>query len=66
MMKPAIAVVGCGRMGLIRAQFSGVFVGSATWWLALSGSISLERVRIISERTMKIINYASGITIIGF
>ena len=44
---------------------SGVFIGSATWWLALSGSVSLIRERI-SERLMTIINYLSGTIVLGF
>lgn len=50
---------------LVALIVSGVFIGSATWWLALSGSISLIRERI-SKSTMTIINYASGCTILGF
>ncbi|KVL90737.1 LysE family translocator [Burkholderia stagnalis] len=53
------------KSAVIALVVSGVFVGSGTWWLALSGAVSLVRERI-SEKAMRIINYASGITVLGF
>jgi hypothetical protein len=43
----------------------GVFIGSAFWWLLLSGGISLLRGRI-SLRGLAWINRLSGILIVGF
>jgi threonine/homoserine/homoserine lactone efflux protein len=43
----------------------GVFLGSAAWWLFLSGGVSLFRERI-SFRVMGWVNRASGIIILGF
>lgn len=44
---------------------SGVFVGSALWWLILSFSVSLFRKRI-SNQILRYINYAAGIAIFSF
>ena len=44
---------------------SGVFVGSALWWLALSGGVSLLRERITTT-TMLWINRTSGLVITAF
>ncbi len=43
----------------------GVFCGSSIWWLILCGTTELSR-RIISRKTMKAVNYLSGILIAGF
>lgn len=43
----------------------GVFIGSATWWLTLSGGVSLLRVKVTSEG-LRWINRISGIIIAGF
>ena len=43
----------------------GVFLGSAIWWLFLSGGVSLFRERI-SSREMVWVNRISGIVILGF
>lgn len=51
--------------GVVTLVVSGVFIGSATWWLALSGSVSLIRQRI-SENLMTFINYVSGAIVLGF
>ena len=44
---------------------AGVFVGSAFWWLALSGFVSLVRGRV-TPRIMLWINRTSGAIITGF
>ena len=44
---------------------SGVFIGSSSWWLILSGSVSLFRKKFTSTG-MQIINKVSGIIITGF
>jgi len=49
----------------VAPTIAGVFIGSALWWLFLTtlvGSIS----RWITPRRMRIINYISGVIIIGF
>ncbi len=43
----------------------GVFLGSAAWWLLLSGGISLLRSRIDS-RALQWVNRISGVIIAGF
>ncbi|MCC7353995.1 MAG: LysE family transporter [Anaerolineae bacterium] len=43
----------------------GVFAGSALWWLALSGGISLFRARF-SLRELRWVNRVSGVVIAGF
>lgn len=42
-----------------------VFLGSASWWLILSGSVSLLRVKI-TQRVLTWINRISGAIILGF
>lgn len=43
----------------------GVFLGSAGWWLAVTGGISLARTRI-GPRVQRAINAAAGLVLIGF
>jgi threonine/homoserine/homoserine lactone efflux protein len=43
----------------------GVFVGSASWWLLLSGGVSLARDRF-NDRWLGWVNRVSGIVILGF
>lgn len=43
----------------------GVFLGSALWWLVLSGGVSLVRARV-SLQTLRWVNRVSGIIITGF
>ena len=43
----------------------GVFVGSALWWLTLSGAVSLFRSRF-DERGLRWVNRLSGAIIAGF
>jgi len=43
----------------------GVFIGSSSWWLILSGSVSLFRKKFTSTG-MQIVNRISGIIITGF
>ena len=44
---------------------TGVFVGSAGWWLLLSGGVSLFRQRF-DQRAMGWVNKFSGLIILGF
>ncbi len=44
---------------------AGVFVGSALWWVGLSGAVSIFRVRV-GRRAMRAINRLSGLLIGGF
>lgn len=43
----------------------GVFMGSAAWWLLLSGLVGVFRSHV-SLRILKLINYLAGIMICGF
>lgn len=43
----------------------GVFLGSACWWLLLSGGVSLLRIRLTSG-ALRWVNRASGILLLGF
>ena len=43
----------------------GVFLGSAGWWLTVTGGISVARTRI-SPRVQRAINAAAGLVLIGF
>jgi arginine exporter protein ArgO len=53
-----------GETGVV-AFVTGVFVGSALWWLALSSLIGLLRGRV-STRVMMWINRISGVVIVAF
>ncbi len=44
---------------------SGVFLGSALWWLALSAAVSLLRSRV-TPRGLRWVNRISGLLILGF
>lgn len=43
----------------------GVFIGSALWWLLLSGGVGLFRDRF-DPRGMRWVNRISGVIITGF
>ncbi|MDE3231221.1 MAG: LysE family transporter [Chloroflexota bacterium] len=43
----------------------GVFLGSALWWLLLSGGVSLLRARF-DARAMRAVNVVSGLLLLGF
>ncbi len=43
----------------------GVFLGSALWWLALSGGVSLFRSRF-TRSVMRRVNQLAGAVIVGF
>jgi threonine/homoserine/homoserine lactone efflux protein len=53
---------GSGAAGLL---VLGVFVGSALWWLILSGGVGLLRLRL-TPGVLRWINRASGLIILGF
>jgi threonine/homoserine/homoserine lactone efflux protein len=44
---------------------SGVFLGSASWWLLLSGAVGLLRARL-TPRMLRWVNIVSGLIILGF
>ena len=44
---------------------AGVFIGSALWWLTLSGLVSMFRNRF-NARAMRWVNRLSGLMILGF
>lgn len=49
--------------GLLLA--TGVGVGSAAWWLTLSGAVGLLRGRL-TPRALRLVNVAAGLIILGF
>jgi threonine/homoserine/homoserine lactone efflux protein len=54
-----------GDYGAAGIVVAGVFVGSALWWLLLSGGVSLVRHKL-APNTMKWINRGSGIFLFAF
>lgn len=58
---------GGGEGGGVSASLvvAGVFVGSALWWLLVTGGLSLARTRL-SLRVQRVINVAAGLVLIGF
>ena len=44
---------------------AGVFLGSAAWWLLLSGGVSLLR-GFVNARTLRWINWIAGVVVIAF
>ena len=64
----AAVMAGLGAMGTsgrTAALVVGVFLGSALWWLFLSGTVSLLRHRL-PERALQWINRVSGTVLILF
>jgi threonine/homoserine/homoserine lactone efflux protein len=59
--------VGAGSGDYVSAAILvlGVFLGSALWWLALSGAVSLLRSRV-TPRGLRWVNRVSGVIILGF
>lgn len=51
--------------GAATVLVAGVFLGSALWWLLLSGAVGLFRDRV-GPATLRWINRASGAVIVGF
>ncbi len=54
-----------GKLNNASVLVAGVFVGSALWWLVLSGAVSLCRSRV-GPGLMTMVNRISGIVIGGF
>lgn len=54
-----------GDYGSAALLVLSVFIGSATWWLILSGSVSLLRARV-TQRVLLWINRVSGAIILSF
>lgn len=54
-----------GDYGAAGIVVAGVFIGSAIWWLILSGGVSLVRHKL-KPGTMKWINYGSGAFLSAF
>jgi putative LysE/RhtB family amino acid efflux pump len=44
---------------------SGVFLGSALWWLMVTGGIAMARTRL-SPRAQRAINVVAGVVLVGF
>jgi threonine/homoserine/homoserine lactone efflux protein len=61
------AGVGLGGVGYAAAGLTvvGVFLGSALWWLLLSGGVSLLRARF-DAHAMRGVNVFSGLALLGF
>lgn len=61
------AGLGLGGVGSVAAGLTvaGVFLGSALWWLILSGGVSLLRVRFDAP-AMRAVNIGSGLALLGF
>ncbi|HEX8731496.1 MAG TPA: LysE family transporter [Ktedonobacterales bacterium] len=61
------AGLGLIGMGYLAAGLTtlGVFLGSALWWLLLSGGVSLLRARF-DARAMRAVNILSGLLLLGF
>ena len=51
--------------GAAAVLVTGVFAGSALWWLVLSGAVGLLRHRV-TPRGLRWVNRASGTIIAGF
>jgi threonine/homoserine/homoserine lactone efflux protein len=47
------------------ALVAGVVLGSALWWLALSGGVSFFRARF-TGKSLKVVNRVSGVILAGF
>ena len=47
------------------AMVLGVFLGSALWWLILTGGIAIARRRLTS-RLLRSVNMHSGLALLGF
>ncbi|HMA38281.1 MAG TPA: LysE family transporter [Chloroflexia bacterium] len=54
-----------GHYATAAVLVGGVFLGSALWWLLLSGGVSLVRTRL-HPRALVWVNRASGLVIAGF
>ncbi len=60
-----IATSVANSYGAAAVMVIGVFMGSAGWWLLLTGGVSLLRGRF-NPRTMIWVNWASGAIMMGF
>lgn len=60
-----LGVGSTGYYGAAALTVLGVFLGSALWWLLLSGGVSLLRDRFGSQALMWV-NRLSGVVILGF
>lgn len=59
--------LGGGEGGGVAAPLlvSGVFVGSALWWLLVTGGLSLARARL-GPRVQRTVNVVAGLVLVGF
>jgi threonine/homoserine/homoserine lactone efflux protein len=57
--------VGAGGLGGAGLVVAGVFLGSAAWWLILSGGVSLLRARV-GPGVLRWVNRLSGLVILAF
>jgi threonine/homoserine/homoserine lactone efflux protein len=56
---------GAGGYAGAGAMVAGVFLGSAAWWLILSGGVGLFRARL-TPGALRWVNRISGLVILGF
>jgi hypothetical protein len=54
-----------GNYGFAGLLVLGVFIGSALWWLILSGTVGMVRTKF-NPSGLRWLNRISGITITGF
>lgn len=61
------AGLGLGGVSYAAAALTvvGVFLGSALWWLLLSGGVSLLRARF-DARALRLVNIGSGLALLSF
>jgi threonine/homoserine/homoserine lactone efflux protein len=60
-----LGLAGRGDYGAAVLLVTGVFLGSALWWVTLSGVVSLLRARF-NARALRWVNRVSGIVVAGF
>lgn len=58
------ALIGPGTVTLAPLLVAGIFIGSLTWWCALTGSISLLRSRM-TARILVLMNKTAGLALAG-
>jgi threonine/homoserine/homoserine lactone efflux protein len=57
--------IGAGGLGSAGLVVAGVFIGSAAWWLGLSGFVATIR-HALSERTLLVIHRGAAVALLAF
>ena len=60
-----LGIAGAGSWREATVLVAGVFLGSALWWLMLSGAVSALRSRV-DLRALRWINRVSGLVLLAF